>query len=133
MPDMDALRAALDAFEQISADPDNDSNDAVEDAGHALAAEVRELLTSVTVSEDPRPNGLLPEDGANFDTLMRAATNDDVFLYAFREKATGHGHALICIKSTVGGHEGEDELDVIPVARMLDDDAVETYENPEEG
>ncbi|MDQ1584558.1 MAG: hypothetical protein QOF36_2612 [Microbacteriaceae bacterium] len=79
--------------------------------------------------EDPRPTALLPEDRANFDTLMQAAANDDVFLMHAREKTTGHGHALICIKSTV---PGSDDVDVIPVARVLDEDPTETYTNPAE-
>lgn len=86
-----------------------------------------ELLTTVTGS-DRRPTALLDTDRANFDTLKRAMENDDVALMHVREKATGHGHALLCIMSNP--QDGSDDVDVIPVARMLDEDPTETYTNP---
>lgn len=89
-----------------------------------------ETLTTVTDS-DRRPTALLDTDRANFDTLRRAMENDDVALMHVREKATGHGHALLCIMSNP--QDESDDVDVIPVARMLDEDPTETYTNPAEG
>lgn len=118
------MRGALDALRA------GNNTDA---AQHMMAAlgllGVVERVERAPHSEDKRPTALLDSDRANFNTLMDAAANDDVLLLHAREKATGHGHALICIKSIVPFHE---DVDVIPVARMLDEDPTETYVNPTE-
>jgi hypothetical protein len=81
------------------------------------------------VTEDLRPDGLTDIDRANFHTLELAFANGDVAILHAREKATGQHHALLCVLSAVPGSE---DTDMIPVARLIDGDVTEQYDNPTE-
>ena len=60
---------------------------------------------------------LLPEQMQNFDTIKRAARNDDLALVQCTDAQTGQFVAAVCVVN----RNPDGSMEFIPVARMLND------------
>lgn len=66
---------------------------------------------------------LSPADKDNFNTLVQAATDDELALMECRDKATGEDTPLVVAITTRGA--------VTPLARMIQGDPIKQYDLPE--
>lgn len=62
---------------------------------------------------------------ANFDTMLRAAANNDLALMECKDKKTGESVKVVCMVS----RDGEDYI-FMPVAKLFDGDPFEELEPP---
>ena len=64
---------------------------------------------------------------ANFETLQKAAINDDLALVSAIRKSDQQPVALLCAVNFDG-----EEYELVPIAQMIEGDPYELYEDPTE-
>ena len=84
-------------------------------------------LTLETRPAVGKPGPLTDGYKANFATLQTACKAGDLYLLSARRQADGGAVALICAINRPDGKDGIVELELVPIAVMIDGDPYQTY------